>query len=794
MPRHERVYPAPPQPAGMQARSVPAEKAAWIALPGQRVDQPQAALFINRFRVDETVRVIAHVSADQRFRLELDGVVVGRGPHRGDLAHWAFSSYALDLDPGEHELRAEVVWAGENAAQAQLTWRPGFLFAVDGPLAERLDTGVGDWRVRALPAYGWTRGTGHFTGFTGAPLGYDGRQPPGPEVDPVVTREAVKDGFSYGERPPGWRLWPSPLPDLLDVPMGGGRVRAWASVPLEDGKTVVTDAMQHAPERAAWQALLDHASGASPVVVPAGQTVSVLVDWNDYYVALPGVVLDGADGGRAVLSWSEAFMDPASAPPVKGRRDVVEGKAYNGAQHDVFIHGADPERPGPRTYGGYAWRAGRYLVVTVTAPVDGDVRVAGLACRESRYPFGPEAEFAAPHSAIAEPVALMTRGLQCCMMETFVDCPHYEQLQYVGDSRITWLLTYALSSDSRLAQRAIELFEWSRGESGLCDERYPSRTPQVSTTYGLIWAAALRDFAWWRDDPAWVRARRPMLRSTVEGALALRTDDGLLGPLPGWSFVDWVPTWTHGMPPDGDAGSLVNLHLLMALRAAAGVEDATGDAGMAARWRAEADALAKIIVKVYWDDARGLVADDRAHTHFSEHAQCLALLENALPEDAAARAWEGLLTATDLARTTTYFSFYLFETFAKMGRGDLVLDHMDFWTGMAREGFKTPMEHPEPSRSDCHAWSSHPLFHYYATLAGVRPAAPGFSRVRVAPSPGPMSWLRATLPHPRGRVSVDLSFDDGKASGTIVLPDGVDGEFVFADRTRALVPGENRLD
>ena len=33
------------------------------------------------------------------------------------------------------------------------------------------------------------------------------------------------------------------------------------------------------------------------------------------------------------------------------------------------------------------------------------------------------------------------------------------------------------------------------------------------------------------------------------------------------------------------------------------------------------------------------------------------------------------------------------------------------------------------TRSDCHAWGAHPVFHFYATVLGIRPAAPGFRRV-----------------------------------------------------------------
>ena len=53
---------------------------------------------------------------------------------------------------------------------------------------------------------------------------------------------------------------------------------------------------------------------------------------------------------------------------------------------------------------------------------------------------------------------IMLRTLEKCMHETYMDCPHYEQLMYLGDTRIQMLVCYAISSDTRLAEQSISLF------------------------------------------------------------------------------------------------------------------------------------------------------------------------------------------------------------------------------------------------------------------------------------------------------------------------------------------------
>jgi hypothetical protein len=52
-------------------------------------------------------------------------------------------------------------------------------------------------------------------------------------------------------------------------------------------------------------------------------------------------------------------------------------------------------------------------------------------------------------------------------------------------------------------------------------------------------------------------------------------------------------------------------------------------------------------------------------------------------------------------------------------------------------------EMPEPSRSDCHAWGASPNIEFYRILLGIDSYAPGFNKIKIAPSLGELKEVSA---------------------------------------------------
>ena len=231
------------------------------------------------------------------------------------------------------------------------------------------------------------------------------------------------------------------------------------------------------------------------------------------------------------------------------------------------------------------------------------------------------------------------------------------------------------------------------------------------------------------------------------------------------------------------------------MQTVAAVDEALGEQTLAAHWRMKAEKLKKAIVDRFWDAPSGRMADADDKASFSEHAQCLAIMTGVLDETRRNAALSALEGGTGLAKASTYFCHYLFEAYARCGRADLIVRHLDGWRAFLDHGAKTTFETQRLySRSDCHAWSASPLYFFNTALAGVTPSAPFFRKVRVAPQPAGLRRISARTPCPKGVIETEFDFDGEGVRGTVTLPEGLEGEFVWRGRSRPLPSGKNLVN
>jgi alpha-L-rhamnosidase len=757
--------------------------ALWIAVPGA----PAREFGVYHFRrtltlAEKPATYVVHVSADNRYELFVNGDRVSEGPARGDLKHWRYET--VDLAPhlrAGRNVLAAVVWNfADDAPQAQITDRTGFLLQGDTEAERAADTGK-SWKCTRDDAYrplpvSMAQVRGYFAAGPGEHV--DGAKVPWgwetPDFDDSGWAAAVELGHG----------------DPRDAVDGGNR---WM---------LVADSlppMENKPERIAK---LREASGVTPPAafpakriafeIPPNTHARLLLDQAHLTTAYPELLVSGGRGSRVSIGYAESLMIPGDSHGRwrKGNRDEVAGKQFVG-YHDEFLPGGGMHR----LFRPLWWRTWRYIEVKIDTAAE-PLTFEDLRGVFTAYPFGRKAEMDAGNTEIPRMLDTGWRTARLCAHETYMDCPYYEQLQYGGDTRIQILVSLYMTADARLARNAIALLDDSRTAEGATQSRWPTRLQQYIPPFSLWWIGMMHDYWMYANDPEFVRSRLPGVRAVLSFFAAHQRSGGWLAGLPWWNFVDWASAWPRGVPPLGADGgtAALDLQLVLAYQWAADLERGLGSAARADEDAAQARGLAAAAKERYWDAARGLYADTLEKTSFSQHANALAVLAG-LNSPAGARAiMEKVLSDATLTPASLYFRYYLNSAARAAGLGDRYLELLAPWRRMLALGLTTWPETEVNTRSDCHAWSASPNIELFRTVLGIDSAAPGFARVRIEPHPGDLKEASGAMPHPAGTIRVHWkrSGPDG-LNAEVSLPEAVTGEFVWRGAARDLPTGNSKV-
>ena len=753
--------------------------ARWIFPPGAPAFEYGVYHFRRTFELPARPgSFIVHVTADNRYQLYVNGTRAAWGPARGDLFHWRYETADLapHLRAGRNVLAA-VVWnEGEHAALSQITHRTAFLLQGDTEKESAVNTDKA-WVAFTNPAYKplpiepSQRSGYHATG-------------PGDEVDgrlyPWGWESPGFDDSSWKPAAPGsngsprddvdgsnhWMLVPRPIPMMEETPERIARVRRAAGIAAPGG----------------------FPQSNEPLRVPAQTTATLLLDQNYLTTAFPELTVSGGRGARISLRYAEALRAPGSRG--KGHRDQIEGKQLRGYE-DVFIADGGQRR----LFRPLFWRTYRYIELTVKTEAE-PLAIDELRGVYTGYPFARKARFDGASEELARMLDVGWRTARLCAHETYMDCPYYEQLQYVGDTRIQALVSLYMSGDARLARNAIEQIDSSRTAEGATYSRAPSALQQYIPPFSLWWIGMVHDYWMYAGDADFARRMLPGVRAVLGYYSRYQKASGSLRPMPWWNYVDWVQRWPRGVPPlepEGDSAPL-DLQLLLAYGWAAKLEAALGSKAQAEEYRAQEQKLRATIRNQYWDPAKQLFFDTPRKATSSQHANSLAVLAGLLAAAEARDVMERVAAGGDLTPASIYFRYYVHLAMREAGLGDRYLDMLGSWREALELGMTTwPETRAETTRSDCHAWGASPNIEFFRIILGIDSAAPGFRRVVIRPHPGKLAKVSGAIPHPKGEVAVSLELRDGRLQAEVRLPEGVDGEFQWKEARRPLKPGANKL-
>lgn len=744
--------------------------ARWIWIEGDPRAQNTFAEFAAEVEISDPAGCQLAISADTRYRLWINGTLVGEGPPQSQPYHQYYDQHdvAALLRPGRNRIAVLV-----NHLGILPETRGGLLaelVAADGSVL----TATGEaWVGRRCAAAG--RGE-HFRMNKCYPfqerwdLGRDGE--PWRIDAPLATWPAAQ----VLERAPVARPWghllPRDIPELERTPLRPVAIQTveeaiWLenrqrtqdlSVTLSQaGRPLESARIEHAED------LLSGAGGTllAPSHRPDEPGIHAIHD--------PVLVLDF---GRVVTAQVELELEAEAGATIDlGYAErLVDGHFNNAIEcwfADRFVHAG-----GRATLRPFRWKAFRYLKLRASR-LRGELRLHSLRAIEERYPFvDNETEPGFAGEARLEAIdAICRRTIRLCCVEGIYDTPFREAAQWLGDvAAVTLPAIASCYGDAVLPGKFLVQSAANSLPSGLLanvSNIVPQGFAATIPDYSLHWIPALWRHYQFTGDPSWIHRLYPQATRILQAHEPQLNERGLLEDVPYWVFIDWAHVDKRGEI------SSYNAIFAGALDAYLAMAELRGDAWALEHYGTIRQGLGTAFHRRFFDPARGLYVDcvesGEPSPRCSEHSQIAALRFDLVPDGTAdaliERTW-GDARPADMIEAQPFFFTLGLEALGTHHRRELGLAlTRERWGRMLDRGATSCFEEWTDSgsyrggefsgfqRTHSHAWSAGAATFLRYGLTGFRILEPGCTRIALDPlRTGPA--YRVRLPTPHGDVVV----------------------------------------
>ena len=504
-------------------------------------------------------------------------------------------------------------------------------------------------------------------------------------------------------------------------------------------------------------------------------------EWATIHPSPDGDVRVLLDFGREIIGFHTFEIDAPAGTQVDGHN--FEFIQHNGrvnlceGMNNSFRYTC---REGSQSFRSVVRRGLRYTWLTFRNVTEA-FKMRAVQVEVSTYPGTSQGEFSCSDPMLSAIWQAGAQSVRCCSEDTYTDCPTYEQVHWIGDSRNEALVDLVVSGDPRLSRHCWIQAGRSLDRSPLVESHVPSSWTNILPAWSFLWMRWAQEHYLLTGDADFGREALSFLERNVRG-ITQHLDHRGLFQYNAWNMFDWAPTDT---PPDG---IITHLHCLavMGLRQSADLAAHLGRTDKACTWTALAERLSEAVNTHLWSEERqayvdSLHRDGTVSAVFSQQTQTAAFISGVASGDRSRRCRQiieeapaGFITAG-----SPFYMFFVLEVLVKDGRFDLLLQNIrDYWGVQIEAGATTFWEMYDPSaerhtRSHCHGWSAAPTYFLTQHVLGIQPLEPGYRTVLVRPQPSGLRWAHGQVPTPHGIVSCDWRFSEESFTLTVDAPSGI---------------------
>ena len=477
--------------------------ASWINLPNSNPHTYGVYHFRKNFALDEKpAQFIIHVSADNRYILFVNGTQVCFGPAKGDLYHWNFETIDIApyLNKGKNIIAA-VVWNfGDEKPVWQISYATAFILQGDTKAEEIINTDD-SWKCLQDKAYSPLQPQLIFTYYAAGAT---------EKIDINLYPEQWTElNFNDSD-------WINAHELFNGVPKNVNHwSTGWMLIPRQIPMMELTQQRLQSIRKNNINADANFLQGNRAITIPAHTTAHILCDQSFETTAFSVLKFSNGKNADIQLTYAEAlYKNEADSinwrnQNQKGNRNEIEGKHIVGVKDEIISNGNMHQN-----FTALSFRTYRYIEIDITTQNDA-LTLEDFYGMYTGYPFKLNSNFTSSDTSLNKILEVGWRTARLDAQETYTDCPYYEQLQYVGDTRIQAMVSLYNSGDERLMKNAIQLIANSMLAEGITESRYPHNIHQEIPTFSLIWISMLHDYYMYRSDSSFIKDQLRISRQVL---------------------------------------------------------------------------------------------------------------------------------------------------------------------------------------------------------------------------------------------------------------------------------------
>ena len=748
------------------------------------------------------------ITADQTYKLHVNGQYVCRGPMRGIQENWHFDTPDIFpfLKKGHNWISIEAHNPGRSTYSYNHQDAAGLLCSASWDNGTQFWSGTENWKIFRNTAYQ------NNTAPVSLQLGlmeeldmrfddrswiteeYDYTLPPG---IPKISQSAKNQGSL-----PWAALSPRTIPMLKETCAAPEKISS-------SGKGLCAEIPQRAPG-CVQDMVSDFAALELDTVQYDATPLPFMREKEALFFTFPA-------SGKGVFHL--AVLDLGKEDWLPGVPVLEFGKHSSGTIVDIFYNQYAPENGGKLVFtqspdiGSRIGMASRLHLNGKTGKTElfqiMGVRYVSLLIRENEkpvdvkiswrsavYPLEIKGSFHTSDPLLNELYKTCVHTQQVCMLDAFTDTPWREQSQWWGDARVQAKNVNFIEGNAQMLARGIRSIGEQKNPFGLTFANAPTTASgPVLPDFCLTWCITLRDYWFQTKDIRLFKEQKKQAESNFAYFEKIRSANGLIPYDPRfWLFEDWSTLPKRNYPCFINLWSIYARERYLEVLRAAGFEE-------------EAEALTEKISKekalvseAFFDVDQGLFLPELNENGLtgpaSVHDQVLALLLELRPEfsqNMIQKVVKPCLDGTlaEGALPSSFWASYLLDCAQKYGLRQEALDYIKRkWTPMLPAG--TVWENFPPEKtgelSCAHAWSAHPLTHLPELVFGLEQTAAGWEKITLSPLPL-LDEAALALPLPQGMLTGSLRRTDAGMKLQLEIPDGVEVLLHLSGESRLLKGG-----